>query len=185
VAVIATPAGRTGRSARTIAIGVVVVIGLIGLIVAAQWRRAALELEHAREAQMVTEKRLAELQERLQYEQTARRTVSQGAGPNASIRVQLIEDLFDPNPSVRKKAYGGLLPRYEDDPTLIPELLGVARANPRNVDGLYNTLVVLSHMNKESLRPHSNEIRSFAEASKSVGPKVAERSNTLLSRLPM
>lgn len=103
---------------------------------------------------------------------------------NASGRAQRVKELFDPNPSVRVKAYGGLLPLYKDDPTLIPELLRVAEANPQNDNGIYNTLVVLSHMNADSLRPHSREIRAFAEASKSAGPRVAERANTLLRRLP-
>ena len=114
----------------------------------------------------------------------AARSLTTVSGPNASGRTQLIKELFDPNPSVRVKAYGGLLPLYRDDPTLIPELLRVADANPRNDNGIYNTLVVLSHMNADSLRPYSKEIRTFAEASKSVGPRVSERASTLLRRLP-
>jgi hypothetical protein len=106
------------------------------------------------------------------------------AGSTDSDRAQLIRQLFDPSGAVRLKAYGGLLPRYKDDPTLVPEILKVAEENPRNANGIYNALVVLSHMNASSLRPHSKEIRSFAEGSQSVGPRVAERARTLLGRLP-
>lgn len=114
----------------------------------------------------------------------AARSLATVRGPNVPGRAQLINELFDPNPSVRVRAYGGLLPLYKDDPTLIPELLRVARANPQNANGIYNTLVVLSHMNAESLRPRSEEIRKFAEDSKGVGPRVAERASTLLRRIP-
>jgi hypothetical protein len=105
-------------------------------------------------------------------------------GPADSSRTQLIEQLFDPNASVRVRAYSGLLPRYKDDPTLVPEVLKVAQENPQNANGIYNALVVLSHMNATSLRPHSKEIAAFAAASQSVGPRVSERARTLLSRLP-
>jgi hypothetical protein len=101
-----------------------------------------------------------------------------------SSRTQLIEQLFDPSAAVRVKAYGGLLPRYKDDATLVPEVLKVAQENPQNANGIYNALVVLSHMNATSLGPYSKEIAAFAEASQSLGPRVSERARTLLGRLP-
>lgn len=99
-------------------------------------------------------------------------------------RTLLIQQLFDPSAAVRVKAYGGLLPKYKDDSTLVPEVLEVARENPQNANGIYNALVVLSHMNASSLAPYSEEIRAFAESSQTIGPRVSERARTLIGRLP-
>jgi hypothetical protein len=103
---------------------------------------------------------------------------------DALSRRQLIQQLFDPDPSVRVKAYGGLVPRYKNDESLVPELLEVARDNPRNANGIYNTLVVLSHMDRDTLRARSEEVRTFAEAQASAGPRVKARVETLVRRLP-
>jgi hypothetical protein len=99
-------------------------------------------------------------------------------------RRRAIEQLFDPNAAVRVRAYSALLPRYANDPTLVPEILDVARRDPRNANGIYNALVVLSHMNAATLRPYEAEITRFAESTQGIGPRVAERSRTLLQRLP-
>jgi hypothetical protein len=104
--------------------------------------------------------------------------------PTNSSRAQLVEQLFDPSAAVRVTAYAGLLPKYRDDSTLVPEVLNVARENPKNANGIYNALVVLSHMNASSLRPHRKEIEAFATSSQAVGPRVAERARTLIGRLP-
>jgi hypothetical protein len=81
-------------------------------------------------------------------------------------------------------AYGALLPLYANDPTLVPEILAVAREHPRNANGIYNALVVLTHMNAASLRPHRAEIVAFAEEAQRTGPRVAERARTLIRRVP-
>jgi hypothetical protein len=103
--------------------------------------------------------------------------------PDRENRRNIIRQLFDPSGAVRVRAYGALLPFYANDSTLVPEILAVAREYPRNANGIYNALVVLSHMNAASLRPHRAEIIAFAEEAQHMGPRVAERARTLSRRV--
>lgn len=104
--------------------------------------------------------------------------------PEASNRKDAIARLFDQNSSVRVRAYGELLPRYANDPTLVPEIIEVARTQPKNANGTYNALVVLSHMNARTLSANRKEVIEFAEQSQGIGPRVADRANTLIRRVP-
>ena len=104
--------------------------------------------------------------------------------PVAPARRQLVQQLFDPNAGVRVKAYGGLLPKYANDPTLVPEVLEAVTRNPKNANGVYNALVVLSHMNARALAPYRAQIEALTAASQLAGPRVAERARTLNNRLP-
>jgi hypothetical protein len=104
--------------------------------------------------------------------------------PDRAKRAEAIRQLFDPSGAVRVRAYSALLPLYANDPTLVPEILAVAREHPRSANGTYNALVVLSHMNAASLRPHRAEIVAFAEEAQRIGPRVAERARTLVRRIP-
>jgi hypothetical protein len=99
-------------------------------------------------------------------------------------RGKLIQQLFDQNPSVRVKAYGELLPANKDGATLVPEILKAIEQNPQNANGVYNSLVVLSHMNADALKKDSAEIRKVAESSKRIGPRVSERAGKLITRIP-
>ncbi len=74
---------------------------------------------------------------------------------------------------------------YARSPELIPKLLESARKNPQNLNGIYNTLVLLSHLNYSMLpSAHFSEIRAFAESVRSRGSKISERVDVLLQRLP-
>ena len=107
-----------------------------------------------------------------------------GGTTGSDSRVDAIRQLFDPTAAVRVRAYGALLPRYANDPTLVPEVLAVAREHPDDDNGIFNALVVLSHMNAASLTPHRAEIVAFAEQARRVGPRVAERARKLIRRIP-
>ncbi|HYG81142.1 MAG TPA: tetratricopeptide repeat protein, partial [Pyrinomonadaceae bacterium] len=99
-------------------------------------------------------------------------------------RQDAISDLFSPQGGTRVKAYGEIMENYSNDPALVPELLSYARARTGNQDGIYNTLVVLSHINRERLRPYVAQITDFARAVESIGPRIKERVDKLLSRMP-
>jgi hypothetical protein len=99
-------------------------------------------------------------------------------------RGEAIEQLFDRSATVRVSAYGELLPRYRNDSSLAAEVLHAAEGKQDNANGIYNALVVLSHMNAAALKPHAKEIRAFAERSRSIGPRVSARATTLIGRLP-
>ncbi len=104
--------------------------------------------------------------------------------PTSTSRSQAISDLFSNQPAVRLRAYNVIMDNYGTDPALIPELLSYARANINNQNGIYNTLVVLSHLNKAQLKPHVAEIQAFAKYVETMGPRIKERVDKLLIRLP-
>lgn len=99
-------------------------------------------------------------------------------------RSQAIADLFSNRGATRLRAYNVIIDNYSADPALIPELLSYARANKSNHNGIYNTLVVLSHLNKAQLKPHAAEIRAFAREVEPIGSRIKERVGKLLSRIP-
>lgn len=107
------------------------------------------------------------------------------SGPAPSDRRAVVEKLFDKDPSVRIKAYDDLLPRYAKDPSLAAEVIQVAAKYPDNQNGIYNALVVLSHMNADRLKPHRSDIIAFARNSQREDrPRIKERANILLRRIP-
>jgi len=111
----------------------------------------------------------------------ARQSTTTGSIPS---RNQAVSDLFNDQPAVRLRAYSAIMDNYGTDPALIPELLFYARAHTNNENGIYNTLVVLSHLNKAQLKPHVAEIQAFAKGVETMGPKIKDRVDKLLSRLP-
>jgi chromosome segregation ATPase len=117
--------------------------------------------------------------------ETELRATNQPATSGSSIsRSQAISDLFSDDPATRLRAYNVLIGNYGADPALIPELLTYARANVSNQNGVYNTLVVLSHLNKAQLKPHVAEIQGFAKDVEPIGPRIKERADKLVGRLP-
>ena len=111
-----------------------------------------------------------------------------GVAPPPSIgsgedRGKIILDLFDERAATRVQAYNALLPKLRRDETLIPQLIAAALAQPQNSNGIYNTLVVLSHMDKDALAPHATELRDWAPTLKRAGPRVSQRVDILLRRL--
>ena len=97
---------------------------------------------------------------------------------------QLIEQLFGNTGSVRGHAYESIMASFSKDPTLVPKLIAHATANPTNLNGVYNALVVLSHLDHRALGSDLQAIRAFAASVESKGPKIAERVQKLLERLP-
>ena len=105
-------------------------------------------------------------------------------------RPALIAQLYDPSGAQRIAAYNTLLQTWGRDSSLPPLLAQSARqafrddGSPGRADGIYNTLVLLSHMNVSALAPHSADLRALADEMRPVGPRVNERADTLVSRLP-
>lgn len=99
-------------------------------------------------------------------------------------RQALIKDLFSDQPHARLKAYEGITEYYGSDPALIPELLSYAGDHMDNEDGIYNTLVVLSHLDKAQAKPHTAEIEIFAKRVEPMSPEIRERVDKVVRRLP-
>ncbi|WP_027360136.1 hypothetical protein [Desulforegula conservatrix] len=97
----------------------------------------------------------------------------------------LIEGLFAETASKRGEAYRNLMTAYGTDSRMIGSLIEYARANKSNSNGIYNTLVVLSHVNYSKLENiNIQEIRDFAEKVRANGEKTSQRVDVLLKRLP-
>jgi hypothetical protein len=96
-----------------------------------------------------------------------------------------IEELFAPKASVRGAAYNQLMKYYANSPDLVPSLLKYANNHLDNANGIYNTLVVFSHLNYNKVPQEALlSIRSFAEQTRNNGSKTADRVTKLLKRLP-
>ncbi|MCU0074346.1 hypothetical protein N8H71_22360 [Pseudomonas koreensis] len=96
----------------------------------------------------------------------------------------LIQGLFSPQAGERGKAYEKIISQYSNSESLIPALLDYANANKQNENGIYNTLVVFSRLDKKLLQDKSSALRTFAESVRSTGPRTSERVDILLSRIP-
>lgn len=95
-----------------------------------------------------------------------------------------IEELFSPKASTRGTAYNIIMTYYGGSSDLVPALLDYANTHLDNQNGIYNTLVVLGHLNYDRMSTDVAAIRSFAEKTKDNGPKTADRAQKILERLP-
>lgn len=97
-------------------------------------------------------------------------------------RQSLISDLFSDQAATRLRAYNSIMADYSADAELIPELLSYASDHIDNANGIYNTLVVLSHLNKAQLEPHIGDIEMFARKVEPMGPRIEDRVDKLFAR---
>lgn len=96
--------------------------------------------------------------------------------------------LFSHNPSIRTNAYSNIINNYGNSPDLVPKIISVAQSispgdNEHDYNnGIYNALVVLSHMDRDTLRKSADQATSFAKAMSTLGPKIKERAEKLIDR---
>lgn len=95
-----------------------------------------------------------------------------------------IEELFAPKAAVRGAAYNTLMTYYSASPELIPSLLKYAGDHQDNQNGIYNSLVILGHLDYSKVPADAQAVRAFAEQTVNNGPKSAERVEKILKRLP-
>lgn len=98
-------------------------------------------------------------------------------------RDTLISRLFSESAELRLDAYNQLLSSWADDETMIPALISFARQHLDNENGIYNTLVLLSHMNRDVIKRRKDEILAFAAEAEKNGSRSKERADKLRSRL--
>ena len=102
--------------------------------------------------------------------------------PSAPL-VVLVEQLFAPTARVRGTAYDEIMAHYASSPDLVPALLKYAENHTDNFNGIYNTLVVLSHLDLKSLGADLPAIRASAESVRKNGEKTSDRVDKLIWRL--
>lgn len=89
--------------------------------------------------------------------------------------LQLINALYSPNPEVRKKAAADLIDGWRTSPTVIPLMLRVARENPGNSNGIYNTVAVMTELDRSALVPHKDSLRVFLREASANGTRTDAR----------
>ncbi|MEN5199005.1 hypothetical protein ABE525_07265 [Pseudomonas wadenswilerensis] len=109
---------------------------------------------------------------------------AQGVTPTASL-AELIDGLFSNEAKDRVKAYRDLISQYGKSKELIPTLLNYANEHFSNDNGVYNALVVFSHLDYRNLRGADLEaIRAFASrATAEKGERTKDRASKLMDRL--
>ncbi|UOQ69047.1 hypothetical protein [Hymenobacter volaticus] len=105
------------------------------------------------------------------------------APPEALART--VRGLFAAAPRARGAAYQELVGAYATAPTLVAALLAQARAQPANLNGIYNALVVLAHLPQPLLVADQAAVRQFLGEleRQNLGPRINERTTKLQSRL--
>lgn len=96
----------------------------------------------------------------------------------------LIAQMYSDERAERLNGYKDLLSGWKNNSDVIPKLIAYAKTNSMNADGIYNTLVFLSHMDRSALIPYANDIKPFSYQFDSLGPNIKERGEKLRSRLP-
>jgi hypothetical protein len=94
-----------------------------------------------------------------------------------------IARLFADDASTRTQAYAEIVERFGNAKELPSALIAHARQNKGNGNGVYNALVVLSHVDLKKLDADIAEIRAFAGEARAISPRTAARADVLLSRL--
>jgi len=102
-----------------------------------------------------------------------------------------IDQLFSHLASDRKSAYLALLGGWGDDFTLVPELLRIAKEKQAIIktdkkaieNGIFNTLVLLSHVDQSLRNKYASEISDFSKSVEKNGEKTKARAEKLRSRL--
>ncbi|RYY57110.1 MAG: hypothetical protein EOO05_18315 [Chitinophagaceae bacterium] len=115
-----------------------------------------------------------------------RAALSPQPGSNATEPLSnVVARLFDAKASQRGAAYNSIMKNYSQRADLVATLLKFADANTDNENGIYNTLVVLGHLNYSSVPAEMVQpVREFSTRMRDKGPKTAARADVVLKRLP-
>jgi len=95
----------------------------------------------------------------------------------------LIGGLFDGNSVTRLRAYDGIMARHAGSPALVPALLQYANEHPDNLNGIYNTLVVLNTVPRQQLVEQQGEVLAFLDRVQTSGPRIRARTQDVRKRL--
>lgn len=74
----------------------------------------------------------------------------------------LVRQLFGEDADLRRDAYSQLVSSWSNDPSLVSELLRYGTENRRNLDGVFNAVVLLSHLQRDTILSKKEAILEFA-----------------------
>ncbi|AZC35163.1 hypothetical protein [Pseudomonas chlororaphis] len=98
-------------------------------------------------------------------------------------RDALIRQMFSDDARQRVDGYQQLLASWGSDELLIPAVIAYGSGNTSNGNGIYNSLVLLSHMQRDTIQKRKVDIIAFTKLVEGKGDKIRERADVLRSRL--
>ena len=117
-------------------------------------------------------------------ETDADKTVQDAARTSLEHRAgNLIHELFSDAANVRINAAKEIVKSWRADPSMIAGLVQFAEQNKDNVDGIYNTVVVLGEFNPASLEVHKEQVLKFLNFAKTIGEKTKAKATALERQL--
>jgi hypothetical protein len=91
--------------------------------------------------------------------------------------------MYSEVPSQRIQGFNDLFSGWKNSSTIVPKLMKYAAANNTNPNGVYNTLVFISQMDRSTLIPFAEELRPFSQQFDALGNKIKDRGEKLRARL--
>ena len=95
----------------------------------------------------------------------------------------LVRQLFGEDADLRRDAYSQLVSSWSSDPSLVSELVRYGTENRNNANGVFNAVVLLSHLQRDTILKRKEAILEFAAIAERNGDKTAERVAVLRARL--
>ena len=95
----------------------------------------------------------------------------------------LVRGLFSEDARVRIGAAQDLIVGWRNDPNVVQELVQFASNNRDNVNGVYNTVVVLNEFTSRALEEHREQVLSFLELAMATGAKTKSKAEALAKRI--
>ncbi|WP_299677963.1 hypothetical protein [uncultured Dokdonia sp.] len=98
-------------------------------------------------------------------------------------REELVQQLFSDTKIERINAYNDIISGWKNDSEMVKEIVAYGNSHLSNKDGVYNSIITLSKMNKKVLSPYKDEIISFGESTEANGEKTKKQALELKSRI--
>jgi len=96
----------------------------------------------------------------------------------------LVYNIYDKDRKTRMQSIQLILDAWRKDPMLIAKLIDEAKRNPNNINGLINSLYILSELDTQQLEKYRNEVDSVAQyALKIGGPQTREMADKVIHKL--
>lgn len=87
-------------------------------------------------------------------------------------REELIKDIHDAEPNIRRKATERLVRHYKEDPGLAKALVEDAERHPEDADGIHNAAVVLGAIPVEQLKAEREVVNRFKSLADATGDRT-------------
>jgi len=100
-----------------------------------------------------------------------------------SAKAALVSSLFSPDADTRKGAAAQILEGWGKDSQMVQALVDFATQNKENANGIFNTVVVLSAFDRDTLMTRRDAVLRFLALAKATGDKTEQKATVLESQL--